>query len=123
VSLIDVSVRHTRRRDVTNPTFTTPKFIGGQADLDYDEDIGELEMEINDGGMSYEDEDYVAWVVEEAMKQMTPWQGHIFSLHLGGIELNLIAEMAGVTRQAIGNEWRKALACCRRVSTICLSGM
>ena len=92
-------------------------------DIDYDEDIGELEMEINDGGMSYEDEDYVAWVVEEAMKQMTPWQGHIFSLHLGGIELNLIAEMAGVTRQAIGNEWRKALACCRRVSTIQLSTM
>ena len=91
-------------------------------DLDNDDDF-ETDIDINDGGLSFEDEDYVAWVVEEAMKQMTPWQGHIFSLHLGGIELNLIAEMAGVTRQAIGNEWRKALACCRRVSTICLSGM
>ena len=37
------------------------------------DDIFEIDMQINDGGMSFEDEQFAAYVVAEACKQMTPW--------------------------------------------------
>ena len=86
------------------------------------DDVFELEMQINDGGMSFDDEDFAAYVVAEACKQMTPWQETIFALHLGcSVELNLIAEMCDVTPQAIGHTWRQALSTVARVSAIGLA--
>ena len=85
------------------------------------DDIFELEMEINDGGMSFEDEQFAAYVVEEACKQMTPWQEKVLVLHLSGVELNMIAEVSGVTPQAIGHTWRQALSTVARVSAIGLA--
>ena len=85
------------------------------------DDVFELEMQINDGGMSYDNEDYVRWVVEEACKQMTPWQEKVLVLHLSGVELSLIAEMCDVTPQAIGHTWRQALFTVARVSAIGLA--
>ena len=85
------------------------------------DDIFEIDMQINDGGMSFEDEQFAAYVVAEACKQMTPWQEKILVLHLSGVELSLIAEMCDVTPQAIGHTWRQALSTVARVSAIGLA--
>jgi len=90
---------------------------------DDDERGFETDMQINDGGMSFENEQFVCHVAKRAMAQMEPWEQFVFALHLRDVPLGLIAEMCGLTNEAISWTWGQAQSTVKRVAALELYAM
>jgi len=67
------------------------------------------------------DRDFADYVIRLAIAEMTKWQAIVFVLHRFDVPLKTIAEVKGVSPQAIGDSWAGALAKVRRVSALALT--
>ena len=70
----------------------------------------ETEMELNDSGLSMLDQVHVLCIVEQALKEVTPWEREAFLWHQAGSPSRAIADVYDVSHTTVNNACQRVYA-------------